>query len=317
MNDLLLDLCAEHGLDVQYASGGAEIMLACPLCADHKPRLYINRRTFRWICFNCDMTGAIDSFLENVLGYDPFEAYHIKQKLKGPVRWERTSSVGSGAPDPEVPLPPEAMPLDNPADPLQKPYWDYLTRRGLAPELVIEYGLHFALTGKHGQRGIVPIKENGILKGWIARAIINNSDDPKWAKVLTAPGMKTSRVLFNLDKVRGQEEAILVEGVFDALALPTRAIATLGAKLSPIQRHQLRKAGFTRIVLMWDPDTAGERGARKAGPELAAAGFEVAVATLPKGVDPGSASSVVVKEALGNAKPIELDLRYRIGTGEA
>lgn len=298
----LLDLCLDHGIDAHHLDG--EINFDCPLCGDHKPRFYINSKSGLWTCFNCGERGNLSSFLMQVLGYDPFEAHHLAQKL-GTVRSRPQEQAEK--PDADLELPEGCLPLDNPSDPLQRPFWQYLVKRGVSIEKVRRYGMGFVLTGLYAYRVIVPVTQAGSLKGWVARAIISDAV----VKVLMPPGMKSSHLLFNLDNVRG-DEIVLVEGVFDALALPEKAAATLGAKLSPAQRTLLRQAGFRRVTFLWDPDNAGQEATKKFSAELVAAGFEVFIASLPVGTDPAEADSPTLKKVLGAAVRVELESGYRL-----
>jgi DNA primase len=61
------------------------------------------------------------------------------------------------------------------------------------------------------------------------------------------------------------------------------------------------------VVLLRDGDDAGREGAIKEARELAYAMINVEIAQLPEGKDPDSATRDEVREALDNARPIELD----------
>jgi DNA primase len=298
MRDVLFDLAEEHGLGPDYASSGEEMVLLCPLCDDHKPRLYCNRRSGQWICHNCDERGTVWSFLERVLQLDPMTVYRLAREFLGTKR-EAVASEPAKTDAPEVELPEGSMPLDDPQFPLQQPFWRYATQRGLTPELVRRYGLMYCLTGYYAYRLIVPIRTGERLVGWIARDITGRAEK----KVLAPPGAKFSQALFNVEHVERQP-VLLVEGVFDAMAWPDRAVATLGAKLSPTQRSMLHKAGLHDIVVLYDGDDAGRQGSRKVARELHHSGFNVQVAQLPEGLDPGSASSVQLHTALETARSI-------------
>lgn len=106
---------------------------------------------------------------------------------------------------------------------------------------------------------------------------------------------RKGEVLYGLyqarEEIRQRQEAIVVEGYLDLIALFTfgfrNAVATLGTALTPAQVGLLKR--FTpRIVTLFDGDAAGEKATRRAielGLEL---GLEVEVARLPPGEDPDS-----------------------------
>ena len=297
MNDNLLELIIKAGYDADYASSGEEIVLECPLCGDHKKRLYVSRRDFLWICHNCGEKGNVYRLLEKILHFDPMKASHIAKNLLGHahkrehIESEREDTILS---DEEVSLPDGFMPLTNPDATLQRRFWVYLIDRGVTPEHILEDRMGFVLGGYYAYRVILPVYRDGKRVGWLARDITGEAEK----KVLTAPGMKTSQVLYNLDRAKGRKVIGLVEGAFDALTLPYDLVASLGAKLSPIQRRLLREAGVSCVILLWDSDEAGITGMQKTIPQLLGAGFEVRLAILPAGADPNSAGQDEVGRAI-------------------
>lgn len=314
MNDILYDAITSAGIDADYTNSGTEIFMECPLCDDHKKRLYINRRSFLWICHNCDEAGGLTRFLEQVLRIDPFVAYRLRKQIEGvkaPVV-SKKPEVERADVDVPMALPDGFLPLDNPDDPLQRQFFDYLRSRGIDDLMIRAHRMGYCLSGYFSYRVIVPITRNGIVKGWIARAIVNATDHPGFKKVLTSQGSKTSQMLFNLDHVKGLDEIGLVEGVFDALTLPDRLVASLGAKLSPYQRLMLREAGVKSIILFYDPDEAGIDATVKVAHELLASGFGVKVASLPPGIDANEAGAALVKKALGEAVEVVLESKHKL-----
>jgi len=107
-----------------------------------------------------------------------------------------------------------------------------------------------------------------------------------------------------VEAVTGNEQAILVEGVFDALRLPEAAIATMGNKISRAQIDVLTRAGFRRLILCYDADALSEaiKYARRI-PEYVA----VHVAKLPPDTDPGNVPLLALTRALRDARPINYD----------
>ncbi|MBI3081619.1 MAG: toprim domain-containing protein, partial [Gemmatimonadetes bacterium] len=89
--------------------------------------------------------------------------------------------------------------------------------------------------------------------------------------------------------IRQAEDAVVVEGYFDALRLVQvgieNVVAPLGTGLTPEQATLLRR--FTEpVVLLYDGDAAGTRASFRAADVLLRAGLRVSVATLPPGDDP-------------------------------
>lgn len=136
--------------------------------------------------------------------------------------------------------------------------------------------------------------ESGKTIAFTARAL--DSDDKSGPKYLNSPETALytkGQVLFNLDKakapIRQQDYALLVEGQMDCIRVFTSGIqpviATSGTAFT---EHQVRLLSrFTkRVVVNFDPDTAGANAAEKSLALLTEAEFEVRIVTLEGGLDP-------------------------------
>jgi DNA primase len=134
--------------------------------------------------------------------------------------------------------------------------------------------------------------EGGRVIAFTARAL--DSDDPR--KYMNSPETalySKGQVLFNLDKarqaIRQQNFALLVEGQMDCISVfsagVTPVLATSGTAFTEQQARLLRRY-TTRVVVNFDPDTAGANAAEKSIALLTEEGFEVRVVTLEGGLDP-------------------------------
>lgn len=309
----LIQLLTDHGITrFRSVSNGNELCFRCPICDDHKDRFFLNPRTFLWKCHNCDEQGNLYRLLEVALDMDPHEVYRAVRELDyGPVALPALKQEDI----PKIEMP-DSIPLTNPSSPIEKPFWDYLlgpTRR-ISPTTVVNYGMRCVLIGRYAMRVIIPLHYNGDIVSFAARSIYdacpcgkggwpNHSTEHKFTKILYPQGTHKAGMLFNIDRVYGPE-VVLVEGPFDAIRLSTRAVATLGAGLSAEQRQLLKAKGFEKVIICYDPDEAGEKGAVRAARELLAAGFEVAIAWLPEGTDPALAPSLDLTQALNEAQPV-------------
>ncbi len=151
------------------------------------------------------------------------------------------------------------------------------------------------LYAKFRKRITFPIaNEQGRTIAFTARAL--DSDDKSGPKYMNSPETalySKGAVLFNLDKAKGamrtQDYALLVEGQMDCIRVFTAGvqpvIATSGTAFT---EHQVRLLGrFTkRVIVNFDPDTAGANATEKTLGMLTEEGFEVTVVTLEGGLDP-------------------------------
>ena len=113
---------------------------------------------------------------------------------------------------------------------------------------------------------------------------LNSPETPIYSKGRTLYGLHLSKA-----PIRQGGFAVLVEGYFDFAQVYQAGfqavVASCGTALTPNQAQQLRR--FTgRVVLSFDPDTAGQGATVKSCEMLVAEGFEVNVAILPPGEDP-------------------------------
>jgi DNA primase len=156
----------------------------------------------------------------------------------------------------------------------------------------------------------------GRVLGFGARRL--HDDDPIKAKYVNSPEgelFRKSKVVYGLHRARAaiakQDEAVVVEGYTDVLALHQRGRLTVVASMgTALTEDQLKELGHLtkRLFLCFDADAAGEAATLR-GMDLAAArGFEVRVVPLPAGVDPADAADSF-DELIGRAVGY---LRHRV-----
>ena len=116
---------------------------------------------------------------------------------------------------------------------------------------------------------------------------------PKYLNSPETPIYTKGRTLYGLDVTKGairkHNYCVLVEGYFD-LAQVWQAgvhpvVAVSGTALTATQARILKRFA-TKVVLSFDPDTAGQGAAARSSELLVAEGFQVNVALLPAGSDP-------------------------------
>src|SRR6202050_4287981 len=124
-----------------------------------------------------------------------------------------------------------------------------------------------------------------------ARAM--GDDMPKYLNSPETPIYTKSSVLYHLDRakqeLRKSDFGILVEGYMDAIAVAragiSNVVASCGTSLAEPQIKLL--ARFThRVVVNYDPDTAGQVATERSLTLLLEKEFEVKVLALPGGADP-------------------------------
>jgi DNA primase len=144
------------------------------------------------------------------------------------------------------------------------------------------------------RRIIFPIaNESGKVVAFGGRAL--GDDQPKYLNSPETPIYTKGRVLYHLsgagNSIRKLDYAILVEGYMDAIAVASAGIdnvvASCGTSLS---EGQIRLLGrYTRrVVVNYDPDSAGVAATQRSLDLLLEEGFEAKVLALQGGLDPDS-----------------------------
>jgi DNA primase len=146
-------------------------------------------------------------------------------------------------------------------------------------------------------RLIIPIHDSqGRVIGFGGRSL--GDEQPKYLNSPETPLFDKGKTLFALDKARDSitklDQAVVVEGYFDAIALHaagiTNVVASLGTALSLDQvRQLLRYTESKQIVLNFDADTAGTNASVRAIGEIANLAYQgqvqLRVLNLPDGKD--------------------------------
>jgi DNA primase len=147
-------------------------------------------------------------------------------------------------------------------------------------------------------RLMIPIHDlQGRVVGFGGRTL--GDDQPKYLNSPETELFDKGKILFALDKARAaiakQDQAVVVEGYFDVIALHSagisNAVASMGTALSLHQvRQLLRYTESKRIVFNFDADAAGGKAAERAIGEVAALAYQgevqLRILNIPAGKDP-------------------------------
>jgi DNA primase len=203
----------------------------------------------------------------------------------------------------------------------------YLLDRGLDSEAMARFGLGFAPSGgeallrsfakKYPEKtleasGLFSRDQNGRLYDRFRRRVMfpiaNESgkivafggralgdDLPKYLNSPETPIYTKSNVLYHLDRaketLRQRDFAVLVEGYMDAIAVAragvSNVVASCGTSLTEPQVKLLSRL-TRRVIVNYDPDTAGQAATERSLAILLEQGAEVRVLALPGGKDPDS-----------------------------
>jgi DNA primase len=172
----------------------------------------------------------------------------------------------------------------------------WLLNAGFTPEALEGSGLVLRegtrLYDRFRRRIIFPIaNESGKVVAFGGRAL--GDDQPKYLNSPETPIYTKGRVLYNLDRagsaIRKLDYAILVEGYMDCIAVVLAGIdnvvAACGTSLTEAQVRLLARYS-RKVVVNYDPDSAGVAATERSLNLLLAEGLEPKVLVLPGGLDP-------------------------------
>ena len=143
--------------------------------------------------------------------------------------------------------------------------------------------------------------ESGKIVAFGCRAL--GEDQPKYMNSPESPIYSKSHVLYHLDRakesIRRQDFAILVEGYMDAIAVARAGIGNVVANCgTSLAEQQIKLLGrFTkRVVVNYDPDTAGQSATERSLSLLLEQDFEVRVLVLPPVGDKKADPDLYIRE---------------------
>src|SRR5215510_13571065 len=172
-----------------------------------------------------------------------------------------------------------------------------LEKQGYSKPLLMRAGLIVqkddgTIVDRFRNRLMIPIaRDTGSVIAFGGRAV-EADQQPKYLNSPETPIYSKGRTLYGLDlskaAIRQKGFGILVEGYFDfgqVFQAGFPVVASCGTALTAPQVQQLHRFA-SKVVLSFDPDTAGQGAAAKSSELFVADGFDVNVAELPAGQDP-------------------------------
>jgi len=162
----------------------------------------------------------------------------------------------------------------------------------LAESGLISRGENGRMFDRFRRRITFPISnESGKIVAFGCRAL--GDDMPKYLNSPETPIYSKSNVLYHLDRakeaLRRSDFAVLVEGYMDAIAVARAGISNVVASCgTSLAEPQIKLLGrFTRrVIVNYDPDTAGQTATERSISLLLEQDFEVRVLALPGKADP-------------------------------
>lgn len=258
------------GIEIKKKRGRRAWAL-CPFHNDHSPTNFFVRisgpRTGQNHCFSCKKGGSLVQLVMHVRGFDEDRAKKYVERLgkgyeppRGRVRVvERPAVLGRA----RFKIPGEVM--FKPLEDWPSVARSYAESRGITAEEVDRFGLGFAVEGRLGGRIVLPWRAaHGMIMGYSARSFVG--DEPKYTTPHASENADLGTMFGEHTWTSHREAVVVTEGALNALAV-LRAIddyrvdiAALGGS-APSPLHAVKLSTFPAIILLTDPDHAGDRAA--------------------------------------------------------
>ena len=273
-----------RGLRVIESGQPNELWVCCPFCVDRgktpdeEYKLGFNYVTGQAHCFRCNWSSRSGGF--RALG-----VASVAESI--PLDRRPEDSIAA-----KPQLPEDFELVYEATGHWQNVARKYLRDRNITRDQMKEHQIGMSLIGPTRYRIVFPIRDAGRrLRGWSARGFVGQ-EEPKW---LHSPGLRTG-----FWARRAGDKLVLVEGIFDALAvarIPIEGVAVmamLGTRLTEEKRRDLKE--YSSVVLWLDSDAAGRKGME----EVAGYFYDGAVKVeyiLSGKKDPGSMSDTELETA--------------------
>ena len=304
-----------------------EVIFFCPRCG--KPKLYVNNQKKKWNCFHCSTGGdavSLVMFVESV----PREVAELvvlgseslvksDDEIRDLVyRWVHDGQDPVEPEKVEEGLPPEYVPIYDPV----KNEWSipqYMRSRGIRLKTAMEYQLGYCLSGRYANRLIFPCLMDGKVTTFQGRAMWE-SDSVNHKKYLGPKGHDKSKMLFGWDQAIGEDVIILCEGPVDVIGLAQagyRGVALMGKALSRSQAKRLSRGGFSKFIIMLDPDAHARIYKTVAMLEQFVPAGTIWISRFPEPYDPGDAPKDVIHRAVAEVELPSLKERLRFALSQS
>lgn len=316
------DIVELIGSYVPLKRAGRSFRGLCPFHPDRSPSFFVSPERQSYHCFGCGAGGTAISFL---MAIEKLEFPDAVRELGRRLGIEVRAESGSGRNQALYDACELAAAFFEAQLQRSRAALDYLQRRGIGEATRQRFRLGFAPAGnmlraEARRRGVA--EDVMIGAGLLARRDTGTGDyffnrlmfpifslsgrviafggrvlddsEPKYLNSPETPVYRKGAMLYGLYQARAylrEGLPILVEGNFDLLSLVENGInnvvAPLGTALTPDQAALLRRYN-SRVLLLFDGDSAGRAACRRSIDPLLRADIEPLVVQLPDGEDPDS-----------------------------
>jgi len=220
----------------------------CPFCKHKKMKLEIKLGTDSegknpWECWVCRTRGRTIKSLLYQLKYSKEQAQEI-------LKYVHKGDTSFYIQETSVSLPKEFRSINDlsPTSIMGRKLRNYLHKRGISDLDILRYNIGFCDKGEYTGRIVIPsYDENNNLNFFVARTY-----EDSWIKYKNPEASKDIVAFEN--QINWNQPVVLVEGVFDAMAVRRNAIPILGKSLPQALLKKIVSAGSEDIYIALDGD---------------------------------------------------------------
>ena len=228
------------------ARGGDEAVFTCPSCNHHKKKLTFNLLSQKFQCWVCNYKGH-RAFQLLKKANAPGTAFGALKEIDKQYNFK--SKVKQKIDANTLQFPQGVTPIISSSAILSKHALHYLDQRGITPQDVVKYDLHYCEQGPLRNMVVVPsYDKDGFLNYYVGRSFDKN------AYIKHKLASSTKDIIGFEMYINWDLPVILCEGAFDAMAIKRNAIPLFGKKLSTSLMTKIIKSNVEKIYLALDED---------------------------------------------------------------
>ena len=222
-----------------------ECLFYCPFCSHRKRKLSINMVNMKWKCWICGAKGGHVIWLLKKLNISKPKISRARTLFKdSDIQTYKDTTVEAS-----LTLPHDYKPLWRKQESYDYLHaLSYLKKRGITTDDILRYRMGYCESGAYTGRIIVPsYDKDDNLNYFTARAFFDSTYKYK------NPKISKNIVVFE-NMIDWDEPVVLVEGVFDAIALRRNAIPLMGTSLQSKLLHAILRNGTKDVIIFLDED---------------------------------------------------------------
>lgn len=297
MENQLLLVRLEKVLGKSTKTAGTNYAFYCPFCNHRKKKLEIDLQTDnkgknRWACWVCSSKGqTIYSLLKQLRA-----SHSTKKNILSLISTRYVPENNEYTQ--ELTLPESFTPLGTKSKDnfLAGRYRKYLYSRGITEPEIISYNIGYCTKGEYEGRIIIPSYSSENKLNFIIGRAIDKKTFPKYKN----PSGNKDLIFFE-NRINWNLPIVLVEGVFDAMAVKQNAIPLLGTSPSPYLLRKLIENNVQKVYIALDGDAIEK--ALSLSMKVQQLVSEVYLITLPE-TDPSDIGFKNIHKIINNTEPL-------------